>query len=164
MNTVKQSAKAIALLSTFLVIGSASLLAQRTLSTGEITGPEAEALSALRYRNIGPANMGGRVSSVAGIPGNSKTWWFGGADGGLWMTKNGGTTFQGQWQDEQAYSVGSISVAPSDHNVLYLGSGEADPRNSISYGLGAGVFLTLSNLLLLESLTHINLRKTMKTY
>ena len=136
MNTVKQRAKAIALLSTFLVFGSASLLAQRTLSTGEITGPEAEALSALRYRNIGPANMGGRVSSVAGIPGNSKTWWFGGADGGLWMTKNGGTTFQGQWQDEQAYSVGSISVAPSDHNVLYLGSGEADPRNSISYGFG----------------------------
>jgi hypothetical protein len=52
------------------------------------------------------------------------------------MTQNGGTTFEGQWQDEAAYSVGSLGLAPSDHNVLYLGSGEADPRNSVSYGLG----------------------------
>jgi photosystem II stability/assembly factor-like uncharacterized protein len=98
--------------------------------------PQAEALSSLSYRNIGPANMGGRVSTILGVPGDPKTWWFGGADAGLWMTQNGGTTFEGQWQDEAAYSVGSLGMAPSDHNVLYLGSGEADPRNSVSYGLG----------------------------
>jgi hypothetical protein len=97
---------------------------------------EAAALSALEWRNIGPANMGGRVSAILGIPGNTRTWWFGGADGGLWMTHNGGTTFEGQWQDAEAYSVGSVALAPSDHNVLYLGSGEGDPRNSVSYGLG----------------------------
>jgi photosystem II stability/assembly factor-like uncharacterized protein len=136
MITRQHRAGALALILTFSLLSAPALFAQHVLSTGEITGPQAEALSSLRYRNIGPANMGGRVSSIAGIPGNPKIWWFGGADAGLWMTKNGGTTFEGQWQYEESYSVGSVSVAPSDHNVLYLGSGEADPRNSISYGVG----------------------------
>ena len=95
-----------------------------------------DALSGLRWRNIGPANMGGRVSAILGMPGDPKTFWVGGADGGLWKTTNGGTTFTGQWQDEEAYSVGAVALAPSDPNVLYLGSGEGDPRNSVSYGLG----------------------------
>jgi photosystem II stability/assembly factor-like uncharacterized protein len=98
--------------------------------------PQDSALASLEYRNIGPANMGGRVTAILGIPGDAQTWWFGGADGGLWMTRNGGTTFEGQWQEAEAYSVGSVAMAPSDHNVLYLGSGEGDPRNSVSYGLG----------------------------
>jgi photosystem II stability/assembly factor-like uncharacterized protein len=94
------------------------------------------ALSSMRWREIGPANMGGRVTDIMGVPGDPTTFWFGGADGGLWKTTNGGTTFEGQWQDEEAYSVGAVALAPSDHNVLYLGSGEGDPRNSVSYGLG----------------------------
>ncbi len=96
----------------------------------------AQALDGLRFREIGPANMGGRVTAVAGIPGDPKTFWVGGADGGLWKTTNGGTTFEAQWQDEEAYSVGAVAVAPSDANVVWLGSGEGDPRNSVSYGLG----------------------------
>jgi len=80
--------------------------------------------------------MGGRTSAIVGIPGDPNVFWVGGADGGVWKTMNGGTTFEGQWQDEEAYSVGSLTVAPSDHNVIWLGSGEGDPRNSVSYGLG----------------------------
>jgi len=95
-----------------------------------------DALSSMSWRSIGPPNMGGRVTAIVGLPGDNKTFWFGGADGGLWKTTNGGNTFVGQWQDEEAYSVGAVNVAPSDHNVLYLGSGEGDPRNSVSYGLG----------------------------
>jgi len=94
------------------------------------------ALGDLHWRHIGPANMGGRVSAIVGIPGDPNTFWVGGADGGLWKTTNGGTTFEGQWQDEEVYSVGALTVAPSDHNVIWLGSGEGDPRNSVSYGLG----------------------------
>ncbi len=96
----------------------------------------ADAIRSLRFREIGPANMGGRVSAIVGIPGDRNTFWVGGADGGVWKTTNGGVTFEGQWQDEEAYSVGSLTVAPSDHNVVWLGSGEGDPRNSVSYGLG----------------------------
>jgi len=98
--------------------------------------PYVEALSRLRYRAIGPANMGGRVSAIVGVPGNRDVWWFGGADGGVWKTTDGGVTWEGQWQDAEAYSVGALALAPSDHNVLWLGSGEGDPRNSVSYGLG----------------------------
>jgi photosystem II stability/assembly factor-like uncharacterized protein len=113
-----------------------ALIAAAAFSIPTSAQTEATVLSALEWRNIGPANMGGRVSTILGVPGDTRTWWFGGADGGLWMTKNGGTTFEGQWQDEVVYSVGSIGMAPSDQNVLYLGSGEADPRNSVSYGRG----------------------------
>jgi photosystem II stability/assembly factor-like uncharacterized protein len=111
------------------VVGAAPAAAQ---------DPEAiaNAMSNLEWRHIGPVNMGGRVSAIVGIPGDPRTFWVGGADGGVWKTTNGGTTFEGQWQDERSYSVGALTVAPSDHNVIWLGSGEADPRNSVSYGLG----------------------------
>jgi photosystem II stability/assembly factor-like uncharacterized protein len=96
----------------------------------------AKAVAGLHWRNIGPVNMGGRTSAIVGVPGDPYTFWVGGADGGVWKTTNGGTTFEGQWQDNGAYSVGSLTVAPSDRNVIWLGSGEGDPRNSVSYGLG----------------------------
>lgn len=55
----------------------------------------AQAVSNLEWREIGPVNMGGRVSAVAGVPGDPKTFWVGGADGGVWKTTNAGTTFEG---------------------------------------------------------------------
>jgi len=94
------------------------------------------ALGELQWRHIGPVNMGGRVSAIVGVPGDPNTFWVGGADGGVWKTTNGGTSFTGQWQDEEVYSVGALALAPSDYNVLWLGSGEGDPRNSVSYGRG----------------------------
>ncbi len=96
----------------------------------------AKALGDIEWRHIGPANMGGRVSAILGIPGDPNTFWVGGADGGVWKTTNGGVTFEGQWQNEESYSVGALALAPSDHNVVWLGSGEGDPRNSVSYGNG----------------------------
>ena len=113
------------------------------------------AIENMRYREIGPTNMGGRVSAIVGIPGDPNTFWVGGADGGVWKTTNGGVTFEGQWQDEEAYSVGSLTVAPSDHNVVWLGSGEGDPRNSVSYGLG--VWRSTDGG---TSWTHLGLRET----
>ena len=94
------------------------------------------ALGDIQWRHLGPVNMGGRVSAILGTPGDPNTFWVGGADGGVWKTTNGGVTFEGQWQDEEAYSVGALALAPSDFNVVWLGSGEGDPRNSVSYGLG----------------------------
>ncbi|MDH3735089.1 MAG: hypothetical protein OEU54_16285, partial [Gemmatimonadota bacterium] len=111
-----------------------------TLGTGSpVLGQDpaiAAAAADLEWRHIGPVNMGGRVSAIVGIPGDPRTFWVGGADGGVWKTANGGVTFEPQWQDEDAYSVGALAVAPSDRNVIWLGSGEGDPRNSVSYGLG----------------------------
>ncbi len=94
------------------------------------------ALGDMEWRHIGPVNMGGRVSAILGVPGDPRTFWVGGADGGVWKTTNAGVTWEGQWQDENTYSVGALALAPSDHNVVWLGAGEGDPRNSVSYGDG----------------------------
>ena len=122
---------------------------------GQDTDAIQAAIAGLEFRHIGPANVTGRVSAIVGIPGDPSTYWVGGADGGVWQTVNGGVTFEGQWQDEEAFSVGSLTVAPSDQNVVWLGSGEADPRNSISYGLG--VWRSTDGG---DSWTHLGLEKT----
>lgn len=95
-----------------------------------------DALAQLHWREIGPANMGGRVTAIVGVPGDPKTFWVGAADGGVWKTTDAGTTFQPTFEDYWTYSIGALALAPSDHNVLWLGSGEGDPRNSVSYGNG----------------------------
>ena len=98
--------------------------------------PVTDALRGLNWRSIGPANMGGRVTAVQGVPGNPKIFWVAGADGGVWKTIDAGTTFTGVFEDYWSYSVGALALAPSDHNVLWLGAGEGDPRNSVGYGNG----------------------------
>ena len=110
-----------------------ALASGQVLDRPETGDPVTDALRWMNWRSIGPANMSGRVSAIVGIPGDRNTWWFGGADGGVWKTTNGGVTFEGQWQDAEAYSVGALAVAASDTNVVWLGSGEGDPRNSVSY-------------------------------
>jgi photosystem II stability/assembly factor-like uncharacterized protein len=98
--------------------------------------PEVAVLKSLTWRSIGPANMGGRVTDIVGVPGNRDTFYVAGADGGVFKTTNGGVTFQELFTDQPVYSVGALAIAPSDHNVIWLGSGEGDPRNSASFGNG----------------------------
>ena len=95
-----------------------------------------EMLKSLKWRAIGPANMGGRVTDIVGIPGDPSTYYFGGADGGVFKTTNGGVSFEALFTDQDAYSVGALAIANSDPNVIWLGSGEGDPRNSVGYGRG----------------------------
>jgi photosystem II stability/assembly factor-like uncharacterized protein len=97
---------------------------------------EAQALAGLRWRNIGPANMGGRVTDIAGIPGDPAIYYVAAADGGIFKTTNGGTTFRPIFDNQPVLSVGAIEIAPSDRNVLWVGTGEGDPRNSASFGNG----------------------------
>jgi photosystem II stability/assembly factor-like uncharacterized protein len=109
----------------------------------------------MKWRAIGPANMGGRVTAVEGTPGDPSTFYVAGADGGLFKTTNGGTTFKEIFLNQRAYSVGAIKIAPSDQNVIYLGSGEGDPRNSVGYG--NGMYRSTDGG---ESWEHIGLDKT----
>ena len=94
-------------------------------------------IDGLRWRNIGPANMAGRVSDVQGIPG-SATFFVAAAGGGVWKTTNGGVTFRPVFDSYGVPSSGVLAIAPSDTNVIYLGTGEPNSRNSISPG--GGVF------------------------
>jgi photosystem II stability/assembly factor-like uncharacterized protein len=117
-----------------------SALAQRTASAPAAAptsaSAHAAALKSLTWRAIGPANMSGRVTAVHGVPGNPKVFYVAGADGGVWKTTNGGTTFRGIFENQPVYSVGAIALAPSDPNVIWVGTGEGDPRNSASFGNG----------------------------
>jgi photosystem II stability/assembly factor-like uncharacterized protein len=89
---------------------------------------------ALKWRYIGP--VGNRVSAVAGVPGDPYTYYAGAASGGLWKTTDGGTYWQPIFDGQTAQSIGAIALAPSDPNVVWVGSGEQWIRSHISIGDG----------------------------
>ncbi|MDH3223222.1 MAG: hypothetical protein OEO23_05860, partial [Gemmatimonadota bacterium] len=95
-----------------------------------------EALEGLEWRPIGPAEMGGRTVDIAAVPGDPNTVYIATASGGLWKTINRGVTWTSIFESGGTLSLGAIAMAPSDHNVLYLGTGENNPRNSTSIGDG----------------------------
>ncbi|HEU4994713.1 MAG TPA: hypothetical protein VFT29_07830, partial [Gemmatimonadaceae bacterium] len=96
----------------------------------------ADVLRAIRWRSVGPANNAGRISVVVGIPGDPYTYFVAGANGGIIKTTNGGTTFKPVFDEQSASSIGAIAIAPSDRNVVYVGTGEGNPRNNASVGNG----------------------------
>ena len=103
--------------------------------------PELTAISRLRWRAIGPANQAGRIPMVVGVPGNRSVYYVGSAAGGLMKTTNGGITFTQLFDDQDNASIGDLVIAPSDPNILYLATGEGNPRNSAS--VGDGVYKSL---------------------
>jgi photosystem II stability/assembly factor-like uncharacterized protein len=90
----------------------------------------------LRWRSIGPASMGGRITALSIYEADPTTYWVATASGGLLKTTNNGTTFKHQFDKEATVSIGDVCVAPSDKNIVWIGTGEANPRNSVSYGDG----------------------------
>jgi photosystem II stability/assembly factor-like uncharacterized protein len=88
------------------------------------------------FRAIGPAASGGRVSAVAGSDRDARLYYVGGAAGGVFKSTDGGTSFQPAWTGPHFGAIGAIAVAPSDASVVWAGTGEANPRNDVSYGDG----------------------------
>lgn len=94
------------------------------------------ALSRLEWRSIGPANMGGRIADVEGVPGDPKTVYVASGSGGLWKTTNGGVSWKPIFEREGTLSIGDIALAPSNPEVVWVGTGESNVRNSVSFGDG----------------------------
>lgn len=90
---------------------------------------------AMRWRQVGPFR-GGRVLAVTGVPGEPNVFYFGGVAGGVWKSTDAGANWQPLFDKQDIASIGAIAVAPSDHNVIYAGSGEACIRGNITYGNG----------------------------
>ena len=95
----------------------------------------------LEFRSIGPASMGGRITDVEGIPGNPALVYVATASGGLFKTTNGGTTWTPIFDHEATISIGNVAVDPHNPDVVWVGTGEANARNSVSFG--DGVYKTL---------------------
>lgn len=113
------------------------LLTAAGAAHGQLSTPlDSATLDAFRWRSIGPANMGGRVTDIEGIPSPSKTFFVAAAAGGIWKTTNAGTTFRPVFDRERVISMGDIAIAPSDTMIVWAGTGEEDSRNSISPGGG----------------------------
>jgi hypothetical protein len=93
-------------------------------------------ISNINWRCVGPVHIGGRVTTVAGVPGDHKTFYIGTAAGGLYRTLNGGTTFESVFDDNGSQSIGAMAIDISNPEIIYVGTGEGDPRNDISYGDG----------------------------
>ena len=101
-------------------------------------GPVVDAarLAAMKARSIGPAIMGGRVSDIAADPVNPDTFYVGLATGGVWKTANAGATFSPLFDKQPVVSIGALAVAPSDPKIIWVGTGEANDRNSSGWGNG----------------------------
>src|SRR5690349_21323361 len=88
------------------------------------------------WRGIGPASMGGRVDDIAAVESNPYIVYVGFATGGVWKSTNNGTTFTPIFDTYSTASIGDIAIAPSDPNVVWVGTGEANNRQSASFGDG----------------------------
>lgn len=109
------------------------LFATITHADGPDRGPDD--LKGLKYRNIGPSS-GSRVCRACGVPGDPLTYYAASAGGGIWKSSDGGLSWKPMFDDATASSVGSIAVAPSDPNVIYAGTGEANIRGNVAAGDG----------------------------
>ncbi|HJP90807.1 MAG TPA: hypothetical protein VJ875_02560 [Pyrinomonadaceae bacterium] len=103
---------------------------------GTAKSPFEEAFSRLEYRSIGPAIMGGRVADVEGVPGDPNVVYVASASGGLWKTTNGGVTWKPIFERQGTISIGDVALAPSNPEVVWVGTGESNVRNSVSFGDG----------------------------
>src|ERR1051325_4875402 len=105
-------------------------------SVASAPGLPSDWVRAFTWRCIGPANMGGRITAISVYEADPSTYWIATASGGLLKTVNAGTTFEHQFDRESTVSIGDVCVAPSDKNIVWVGTGENNPRNSVSWGDG----------------------------
>jgi photosystem II stability/assembly factor-like uncharacterized protein len=124
-----------------MAVAVLSVLFALCASVQLFAGPEAtkqfdpKLFQELRWRLIGPSRAG-RTLAVTGVRGQPEVYYFGSVGGGVWKTNDAGRTWNPIFDSQTIASIGAIAVAPSDSNVIYVGSGEADMRSSISYGNG----------------------------
>jgi photosystem II stability/assembly factor-like uncharacterized protein len=123
----------------FVAIGAvlAVVLAGHALfGQGEGSTPVADQFNHLHFRSIGPASMSGRITDFAVYEANPAVFYVGSAHGGLWKTTNNGATFTAEFQDMGLMSIGDVTMSQKDPDLVWVGTGEGNNRQSISWGDG----------------------------
>ncbi len=115
------------------------LLAQKDLPAGRQVS--LDQFKNMKPRNIGPAGMSGRVTSIDAVYSNPDIIYLGTASGGVWKTENSGTTWKPIFDDQSIINIGSLAIQQSNPSVLWVGTGEGNPRNSLN--IGDGIFKSL---------------------
>lgn len=95
-----------------------------------------ESVSALKFRNIGPALTAGRIADIAVNPNNHKEYYLAIASGGVFKTTNAGLTFNPVFDSQASYSIGCITIDPKNTQTIWVGSGENNNQRSVAYGDG----------------------------
>jgi photosystem II stability/assembly factor-like uncharacterized protein len=108
---------------------------QKTNKSNQFLSYPSQIYESINYRSIGPFR-GGRSSAVTGVKDKPNLFYFGAAGGGVWKTEDGGKTYKNISDGFFGGSIGSVSVAPSDSNVIYVGGGEVTVRGNVSSGYG----------------------------
>src|ERR1051326_8537346 len=133
--------KSIRLLTLLAALGGAfgaqSMLGRAQQTPSSIADAAAAGpFDSLHFRPIGPASMSGRISDLAVYEPNPSIYYVGTAHGGVWKTTNGGTTFEAQFQTQGLMSVGDVTVSQNNPDLVWVGSGESNNRQSTSWGDG----------------------------
>src|SRR6185437_14336703 len=117
---------------------AAALLASPAISrlAAQQPVPVAEEFEHLHFRSIGPAIMSGRISDLAVYEANPAIFYVGSAHGGVWKTTNAGTSFEPQFQDQGLISIGDVTVSQSNPDLVWVGTGESNNRQSTGWGDG----------------------------
>ena len=95
----------------------------------------------LKPRSIGPAGMSGRVTAIDALYTNPDLIYLGTASGGVWKTENSGSNWTPVFDDQPTLNIGSVAIQQSNPSVVWVGTGEGNPRNSIN--LGEGIYKTM---------------------
>lgn len=122
----------------------ALLLATLLLSHTVITNAQklkTDLFKNMKARAIGPAAMSGRITAIDAVVSNPDIIYAGAASGGVWKTENGGTTWTSIFDENPILNIGAIAIQQSNPSVVWVGTGEGNPRNSVN--LGAGIFKSL---------------------
>ena len=112
-----------------LALAAQPLLAQQAM-------PVAEQFNGLHFRSIGPATMSGRVSDLAVYEANPAVYYVATAHGGLWKTTSNGAMWTAQFQDKGLISIGDVTISQTNPDLVWVGAGESNNRQSTSWGGG----------------------------
>ena len=119
-------------------LGTVHSLGGQVIDGGQVSDPR---FAGMWARSIGPAGMSGRITAVDAVVAHPNIVYVGAATGGLWKSVNGGQTWTAVFDGQPVLSIGAVAINQGNPDIVWVGTGEGNPRNSA--GVGAGVYKSI---------------------